>query len=809
MRSLRACSRALPVLATLAVTLAFWAAASPGAARGYRLLKPGYPWKIPIDVGGGKGIAFLLGVDNRLTAYALDSGSALWSFQMGLGRNDYVYTDLPIVRVGGRRTIFLLDDRGYLHAIDLKTGNVQWRTYDNQKFIYPPLVVNDWVIVVSEEGKIYKLDMATGKGPRNAPDKTLFYTGARVMARPTLIRDASEREPAFVVALTEELPGSRSMLFLDFISGKPDRRFSGRVDGTDLRDRPVSAPLFSTGSYSPRGSSTMRVFVAVRRGNNELIYTKDYSNPQNPFTLFHKISNGYLCEQPVFTTQGYVILPNTSGSLLALRPDGKPLKSIPITRKEGPMSVELIEMPRQAYGVMVVQAVNAFGAYQINFRDPMSSFGPSFPFSVYAWNVVDTQATAQWKNTKSKYVGEPRLPLIMLGDKLVLNSQVAEAAFMAVFSEDKLVEKDRKTPPEPVYWRTSRPGGSEFLSFDTIEGAARMLVGYGELGTYIVDGSGGAPRVVTSFPEMKARLVMSVPGGALIFGESEKDGHFMGLREYDMVRKRVLGRVRKLANGFKDYVFKEKFLAEPVSTRPIIVKDTVYYSTRGGVYKRRLIREAKLENVPVRASSSLTYHKDVLLVGTETSTLQAIDAKTMQKKWSLRVRGQITAAPVVAGDRIFACNNEGVLYVTPFANPHGRRLRSDAVELKLKRTGAVYAPPLVVGKRLYVALVYEQGKTAISQIDITDPDNPRETEWSHSYYGEVREPMVRFKNKLIIPTADRIVMFSLAGSRGPRKTGELSLLDSVASPLRVVGTAVSFICRDGSIYMVETEDPLK
>ena len=809
MRRLRARSWALPVLATVAVTLAFWATASPCAARGYRLLKPGYPWKIPIDVGGGRGIAFLLGVDNRLTAYALNSGNALWSFQMGLGRNDYVYTDLPIVRVRGRRTIFLLDNRGYLHAIDLKSGNVKWRTYDNQKFIYPPLVVNDWVIVVSESGSIYKLDMATGKGSSRSPNNTLFYKGARVISRPAMVRDANEREPAFVVALTEDLPGSRSILFLDFISGKADRRFSGSVDVKDLRERPVSAPLFATGSYSPRGSSTMRVFVAVRRGNNEMIYTKDYSNPQNPFTLFHKISNGYLCEKPVFTTQGYVILPNTSGALLVLRPDGKPLKSIPITREEGPMSVELIEMPQQAYGVMVVQAVNSFGAYQLNFRDPMSSFGPRFPFSVYAWNVVDTQAKAQWKDGKSKYVGEPRLPLIMLGDKLVMNSQVEEAAFMAVFGEDGLVKKDRKAAPPPIYWRTSRPGGSEFLSFDTIEGTSRMLVGYGELGTYIIDGSGGAPRVVSSYPEMRARLVMSVPGGALIFGESEKDGHFMGLRSYDTARKRVLGRAMNLANGFKDYVFKEKFLTEPVSSRPIIVKDTVYYSTRGGVYKRRLIREAKLENVPVRASSSLTSHKGVLLVGTETGTLQAIDAKTMQKKWSLRVRGQITAAPVVAGDRIYACNNEGVLYIAPFENPHGRRLRSDAAELKLKRTGAVYAPPLLIGKRLYVAIVYEQGRTAIAQIDISDPDNPKETEWSQRYYGEVREPMVRFKDKLIIPTADRIILFGLPGPRGPRKTGELNLLDSVASPLRMVGSAVSFICRDGSIYMVETEDPLK
>ncbi|HRU06462.1 MAG TPA: PQQ-binding-like beta-propeller repeat protein [Candidatus Brocadiia bacterium] len=773
---------ALLLAATVATPCAL--AQQPGAGLHF---KRGWPWKIPLGKVGGQGIAFLVGVDNRLTAYRLDSGQALWSFQMGLGSGEFIFTGLPVENIRGKKMLFLLDDRGYAHALDVETGAVIWRTYDELRFAYPPVVIQDWVILVSTNGAIYKFDAATGSLAKPGAEEKPLFKGARVVAMPAVVLDVEENRPAYIAALCEERPGARVLAFIDFSTGAIEPAFTAPVQVQDLNERPVSAPLFCTGRFSPRGQSTMRAFVAVRRGANEMIYVKDFSNPQNPFTLFYKINNGFLCEKPVFTKDGSILLPNTSGNLYLLRPDGKPLKTIPVSKKKGAMSVELVEMPREAYGVMIVQSADAIASYQINFSGQTSRFGPRFPFSVYAWNVTDTQAQAQWKDAASKYLGEPRLPLNTLGDKIILTSQAADTAFMAVFPKDRFLEKDRKEAPEPLYWRSSKPGGSEFLSLDVIPGEQRFLVSYGELGAYVIDGS-GAPRVIESSP-LRARLVTATPAGALIFSENDPDGHYMALMNYDL----------------KTEIFKEKHLPEPVSARPVIADGAVYYSTRGGVYKRALTAKAELKNVPVQASSPLTYHKGVLLVGARGGLLQAIDAQTLEKMWDHRVNGQILAAPTVADDVIYAATDEGTLYTLPFENTGGRRLREDATTFKLKGAGAVMSPPVKAGSRLYIASIHERGRSLLSVINLTDPKNLKE-ESVGAYYGEVRYPMLHDAGRLIVPAADRILVFDITRGPEPVKLWHEDLADTIASPLRLVNNNVSFICRDGSICQITLKD---
>jgi len=781
-------------MALISVLAMSWAPASYSTAQDQLTglhFKHGWPWKIPLSVGESSGIAFLLGIDGRLTAHDLDSGTALWGFQMGLGENEYLYSYLRIHRIADRRMIFLLDDRGYLHALDVKTGNVRWRTYEKMQFQYPPVVAGPYVFVVAKSGAIYRIQAESGKVVDGRP----MYRTAPVIARPAIVLGAEANQPAFVVALVEERKNMRKLQFFDIVTGRPDRRFETIIETDELNTLPVSAPLFATGRYSMRGPSTMRIFVAVRRGSNELVYYKDFTHARNPFNLFHKIKNGHLCQEPIFTQGGYIILPNTSGKLLVVLPDGKAMKKLPVGGP-GPVSVTLLEMPREAYGVMVVQSPTALASYKVNFQSQTAGFGPYFPFSIFAWNVVATQTQAQWKLTKADYLGEPRLPLKVLGDKLLYNSQAEDAGFVAAFARDAFLQKDRKTPPKPLYHHSSRPGGSDFLYLDTVS-RSRMLIGYGELGTFLVDTSRGRPRVTGRTP-LRTRLGVNAPGGLLVFCQNEQEGFFMGLLKPDL----------------KTWVFKEADLPDPVTTRPVIVKDTVYYATAGGLYKRQLKAKATLDEFPARATSPLTYHDGVLLFGTENGTIEAHNATNLEKIWERRITGRVLAAPTVADGTIYVGTAAGQIYMLPFRNPRNKVFRTDGKEIRLRKRGEILAPPLKVGKALYVASRVADGRTTLSKIDLSDPEAPREVAehlWKPlaDYYGEVRYPMVHYKGRLVVPSGDRVLVFDIrrkGADAGPRKLWHENLRDVIASPLRMEGGTANFICRDGSVYKVEVAD---
>ena len=829
--------RAVAALAVLALVALSWAPSSQCVGQQDTNVRRGFPWKIPIPSPrkGGGGIGFLLDVDNRLTAYSLRDADAdsLWNFEMSLGKNAYVYTSLPIAKVRGKDTLFLLDKEGYLFSVDVRTGEPNWRTYKGQEFAYPPVVLKDWLIVVSKDGRIYKLDASTGKPAGRNRENPAFWSGDPVIARPVVIMDMHEKEPAFVVALTQSHRRARigerrrHIWFLNFQNGLKDDRFSGPVKDKQLASRRVSAPLFATGSFDRLGSSTMKIFIAVRRGNNEVIYFKDYSQPHNAFKEFHTIRGGKLCEKPVFTNSGYVILPNTSGQLIVLRSDGAPLNTIDISEQGDPMSVQLIEKEKQSYGVMLVQTVNSLAAYRVNFRPALSAFGPQFAFSVYAWPIRDAQATPKWdikrtekdqaerkkKTSAYEYLGPPRLPLKDLSDKVLYTSQVGNTAWLAVFNRRQLIDEKRTTAPSPLYVRRSGGSGAAFLSLDPVNGAARMLVGYGDLGVYVVDCAGRKPERIYALTSVDARLVMNVPDGMLIFSEDD-EGPVMRMVRYETRFMSLHGRTGRYVTGMKPFsgadksgvVFREN--TGLVSTRPIVVNNTVYYTTMSaGVEKRELSRLGRLVSLPVRALSPLTHHDGVLLVGTRNKTLQAINARELKKLWSLPIEGAIHAAPTVAEDHIYAAADNGLLYVLPFRSPRGHTLRNDGASVKLGCAGVVYAPPLKIGDKLYVAAVGERGWSFLVQFDLSrGAGKPKLTEWSRKILGEIRQPMVACRGKLVAATSNRILVYDNAAGNKPRQVKVVKLVDDVASPPRVVGSDVCFVCRNGAIYFVKTEE---
>ena len=747
-------------------------------------VKTGWPWKIPLAEGKGEGIVFLLGIDNRVTAYDLASGTAVWSFQMGLGQNEYLFNQVPVLETRGKRLTHLLDDRGYLHALDVQTGIARWRTYDRDRFLFPPVCVSGWVMMVSEQGWLYKLDARTGQGMRaKDPNSKVIYREKKVIARPTVIRDSDEKRPAFIACLTEARPGERELVFVDFSSHRVDERFSAKIEERELNESPISSPLFSTGYYSTRGASTMRVFIAARRGANEIIYQKDFSNIKNPFTLFYKLRNGRLCEEPTFNQDGYMILPNTSGHLYVLRPDGKEMKSIRCSNEEGAMSVKLLEDAAASYGVMVVQSADSLASYQLNLENRLGGFNRFYPFKVVAWPVMSTRADAQWKDNKSKFIGEPRLPLHMISDKMVLTSQVEDTAFLSVYPRSAFLERGRKSPPKEKYARSTKPGGSEFLSFDLVDDGRRMLVGYGDLGTYVIDAR--RPRVLHSNP-LKTRLAVGTAKGHLVFSQNEDDGIFLAMLSPDLTRA----------------AFKQPHLADEVVARPVVAGNRVYFVTRSVLYARDLTAAAEPVSVPTRAVSPLLYHKGCLVVGTRSGYLDCFDTKDMRKKWSFRVRGTVKATPTVAGKELFFGTTEGVIYALPWENAAGRFNRSDAsMEYELRNKGEVYAPPLLHGKMLYVAASPSRGKTILSQIDVSSRETPQEV-WKAPVIGEVRLPMVRHQDLLLLAASERIVALQISGER-PQKLWEEKLADSVASPMQIKGSDLYFLCRDGSIYCLE------
>jgi len=747
-------------------------------------VKQGWPWKIPLPEGRGKGIAFLLGIDNRLTAYRLDTGEALWTFQMGLGMNEYMFNYIPILKHGARRLTYLLDDRGFLHAVDVNTGRVLWRSYDEMKFVYPPVLAGGWVIAVSEAGALYKLDAMTGTGMRPAEDASrIVYRERHIIARPTVIRDADESRPAYIVCLVEDRPGERAILFLDFSTGKVDPNFSSRIEVRDLRDRPVSAPLFSTGFYNPRGHSTMRVFIAARRGMNEVIYQKDYTNPRNPFTVFYKIMGGRLCEEPTFTQEGYVVLPNTSGELVVLRPDGKEMKKIPVAQMEGALSVQLVEQAKAAYGVLIVQTPETLASFQLNFQNRLGGFGRYYGFNVWAWPVISTRAAAQWTDRASPFIGEPRLPLKMLGDRLLMTSQVEDAAFLAVYPREPFLERERKAAPKAQYVKTTKPAGAEFLSFDLLEAGGRMLVGYGDRGTFVVD---VRSRRILSHTPIKTKVAIGTEQGFLIFSESEDDGLYFGLLTRDL-------------SGFR---FKETHLPEEIAARPWVADQTVYFVTKGGVYSRPLAEKAEMLSLPTHASSPLAYHEQSVLIGTRSGYLDCLRADDLRKKWTLKVKGVVVAAPMVEAGAIYFGTDQGVVYGLPWENKSARFNRADPLfQMPLAKEGPVLAPPLKVGDALYIASSPVRGRTLLSKLDISRPDQPKQA-WSGLFYGEVRQPMRVYRKNLIFASSERIIALDIGGEE-PRKVWEEKLLDTVASPLLLKGDELYFICRDGSIYCLE------
>ena len=755
--------------------------------------RDGWPWKISPEMPRGKGIVFLLDTRNRLTPYDLNSGRVIWKpFKMGLGLEGhrFLFNPVPVLNVQGKRLTFLLDEQGFLHARDIETGFDEWRTH-KAKFLYPPVLAGEWVILVAEDHKLHKLEAATGQGVRaRDPESKIIRLGKNVIARPTIIYDADAlTRPSYVVCLTEnEDGGGRELVFVDFSKNRQDPDMSLMIKEPDLKESFVSAPLFSTGTYNSRGVSTMRVFVAVTKGRNQVIYQKDFKTRASPFALFYKLLGGEVCEEPTFTQDGSMILPNTSGALYVLGKDGNEMKSVPCSDKTGAMSVKLLQDEAAKYGVTLIQSADSFTSFLLDVKNRLGRFDRFYPYKVIAWPVAAARADAQWKDAASKFIGPAALPLHAIDDKLVFTSRLEDddAAFLTVYRRSDFLQRDRKQPPKAIYTKSSHPVGAEALSFAIVDNGRRLLVGYGGQGTYLINAQ--RPAVLHHNP-LKTRLAMGTPAGLLVSAKNQKDGIFLAALSPDLSKT----------------TFKQINLDNYVSSLPVVHENRIYFTTGRQLYACDLRPGAELDVGDARAASPLLYHRGALVLSTG-SYVECFDARTLKKKWSFRVEGQVKAAPALVGDDLFFGTTAGVLYGLSFENPGGRVTRSEDeafMAFSLPKKGAVTVPPLHHAKSLYVASSPPSGESTLWRINIANRRKPHAV-WHNKVDGHINQPMIIYKKMLLFAASERLVAVEHGRARAQRLWQEM-LNYPLACPMQISGRYLYFLCRDGSIWCLDLE----
>ena len=80
------------------------------------------------------------------------------------------------------------------------------------------------------------------------------------------------------------------------------------------------------------------------------------------------------------------------------------------------------------------------------------------------------------------------------------------------------------------------------------------------------------------------------------------------------------------------------------------------------------------------------------------------DSATGEQKWKARLGGNFTSSPVLVGERIYAANESGVLFVYS-ADPSGLKvLRENDLD------GEVYATPTIVGSRIFLRVAHYKGE---------------------------------------------------------------------------------------------------
>ncbi len=148
-------------------------------------------WKVKLggDVSGSPAIAgkevVVLGPDGVLRALDLQSGATLWTLATGpdlpfVGdpRAFDLFVSSPTIADG---TVYVGSGDGKVYAVDLATGKPRWAHATGHRVRSTPAVADGGVYVGSFDGKVYCLDATTGT------ERWTFATGDAVQSSPAVV----------------------------------------------------------------------------------------------------------------------------------------------------------------------------------------------------------------------------------------------------------------------------------------------------------------------------------------------------------------------------------------------------------------------------------------------------------------------------------------------------------------------------------------------------------------------------------------------------------------------------------------------
>lgn len=86
------------------------------------------------------------------------------------------------------------------------------------------------------------------------------------------------------------------------------------------------------------------------------------------------------------------------------------------------------------------------------------------------------------------------------------------------------------------------------------------------------------------------------------------------------------------------------------------------------------------------------------------------DCETGEEKWKARLGGNFTASPILVGDRIYAANESGTVFVFK-ADPEKFELLAES-----KIADEIYATPTICGSEIFLRVVFNEGETRREKI---------------------------------------------------------------------------------------------
>ncbi len=120
----------------------------------------GSPVLLVIDHGPAPGLVIVAEEERKIVALDKRSGEPCWRFTASRGGR------FALRRYG--KLLYIASNDSHFNAVDVEDGSLVWRFTDRTRFLHPPAVVDDTVLVVGGqpkrlEGRMYALDAFSGE----------------------------------------------------------------------------------------------------------------------------------------------------------------------------------------------------------------------------------------------------------------------------------------------------------------------------------------------------------------------------------------------------------------------------------------------------------------------------------------------------------------------------------------------------------------------------------------------------------------------------------------------------------------------